>query len=142
MAGVNVASFTTAAFPSQFQFHVSVFLLCMVVLGGMGSLWCGWSAGTLLAWLILEGLATSAGWVKRTRAQVKAGELPFGIYGLILVLMMLFRPVGLIPGGARAGDRERRRSRGGDKSVYHPRSRGSKGEVTMARRALFKTETA
>src|SRR6478672_6098981 len=39
MAGAYVASFNSGAFPSQFQFNISVFLLCMVILGGMGSLW-------------------------------------------------------------------------------------------------------
>src|SRR4029453_2623241 len=39
MAGAYVASFNSGAFPSQFSFNISVFLLCMVILGGMGSIW-------------------------------------------------------------------------------------------------------
>jgi hypothetical protein len=38
-AGAFIASFNAGAFPSQFSFNISVFLLCMVILGGMGSIW-------------------------------------------------------------------------------------------------------
>ena len=39
VAGAYIASFNAVAFPSQFNFNISVFLLCMVILGGMGSIW-------------------------------------------------------------------------------------------------------
>ena len=39
VAGAYIASFNQVANPSQFNFNISVFLLCMVVLGGMGSIW-------------------------------------------------------------------------------------------------------
>ena len=39
VAGAFIASFNAGAFPSQFSFNISVFLLCMVILGGMGSIW-------------------------------------------------------------------------------------------------------
>jgi branched-chain amino acid transport system permease protein len=29
-------TFNSGAFPSQFDFNISIFLLCMVILGGMG----------------------------------------------------------------------------------------------------------
>ena len=39
VAGAYYASFKSAAFPADFYFQFSVFLLCMVILGGMGSVW-------------------------------------------------------------------------------------------------------
>src|SRR5207247_9273411 len=51
IAGAYIATFNSGAFPSQFDFNISVFLLCMVILGGMGSLWGVVVAGTILAWL-------------------------------------------------------------------------------------------
>ena len=39
VAGAYLASFNSARSPSDFYFNISVFLLCMVVLGGMGSVW-------------------------------------------------------------------------------------------------------
>jgi branched-chain amino acid transport system permease protein len=104
MAGAYIASFNSGAFPSQFQFNISVFLLCMVILGGMGSLWGVVVGGTILAWLNVEGLANIGSWLNaHTPLNVEVAKYQFGIYGVIVVLMMLFRPVGLIP--------ERRRKR-------------------------------
>ena len=37
VAGAFYASFKSGAFPADFYFNISVFLLCMVILGGMGS---------------------------------------------------------------------------------------------------------
>jgi branched-chain amino acid transport system permease protein len=107
IAGAYIASFNQGAFPSQFDFNISVFLLCMVILGGMGSLWGVVVAGIILAWLNVEGLANIGAWLNNNIIpEGHAIEVPkysFGIYGTIIVLMMLFRPTGLIP--------ERRRKR-------------------------------
>jgi branched-chain amino acid transport system permease protein len=104
MAGAYVATFNQGAFPSQFDFNISVFLLCMVILGGMGSLWGVVVAGTILAWLNVEGLANIGTWLNNnTPLDIEVPKYEFGIYGVIIVLMMLFRPTGLIP--------ERRRKR-------------------------------
>jgi branched-chain amino acid transport system permease protein len=106
-AGAFIASFNQGAFPSQFDFNISVFLLCMVILGGMGSLWGVVVAGTILAWLNVEGLANIGTWLNENvfpaSHQIDVPKYTFGIYGVIIVLMMLFRPTGLIP--------ERRRKR-------------------------------
>ncbi|HEU5278410.1 MAG TPA: branched-chain amino acid ABC transporter permease [Gaiellaceae bacterium] len=112
MGGAYIASFNSGAFPSQFQFNISVFLLCMVILGGMGSLWGVVVGGTILAWLNVEGLANIGSWTnKHTPLNVEVAKYQFGIYGVIIVLMMLFRPVGLIP--------ERRRKRELEEGTPH-----------------------
>ena len=107
IAGAYVATFNSGAFPSQFDFNISIFLLCMVILGGMGSIWGVVLAGTILAWLNVEGLANIGSWLNAnvfpSSHQIDVPKYEFGIYGVIIVLMMLFRPVGLIP--------ERRRKR-------------------------------
>jgi len=103
IAGAYIASFNSGAFPSQFDFNISVFLLCMVILGGMGSLWGVVVAGIILAWLNVEGLANIGAWLNRDifdplfGIQIDVPKYSFGIYGFIIVLMMLFRPIGLIP---------------------------------------------
>ena len=107
IAGAYVATFNSGAFPTQFDFNISVFLLCMVILGGMGSLWGVVVAGTILAWLNVEGLGNIGSWLNENifpaSHQIDVPKYTFGIYGVIIVLMMLFRPTGLIP--------ERRRKR-------------------------------
>ncbi|HZC14496.1 MAG TPA: branched-chain amino acid ABC transporter permease, partial [Thermoleophilaceae bacterium] len=95
IAGAYYASFKSGAFPSEFYFNISVFLLCMVVLGGMGSIWGVVTAGAILAWLNVEGLANIGTWLKRnTPLDFEVAKYQFGIYGIIIVLMMLFRPTG------------------------------------------------
>jgi branched-chain amino acid transport system permease protein len=107
IAGAYIATFNSGAFPTQFDFNISVFLLCMVILGGMGSLWGVVVAGTILAWLNFDGLGNIGSWINTnllpSSHQIDVPKYSFGIYGVIIVLMMLFRPTGLIP--------ERRRKR-------------------------------
>lgn len=93
VAGAYYASFKGGAFPSDFYFNLSVFILCMVVLGGMGSVWGAIVGGLFLSYLDQEGLA-------KIGTEVGIQDVPkynFGIYGLIIVVVMLFRPTGLIP---------------------------------------------
>jgi branched-chain amino acid transport system permease protein len=98
VAGAFYASFKAGAFPADFFFNISIFLLCMVILGGMGSIWGVLVGGMILGYLNIEGLATIG-----SKLQQEAGidfdptKYQFGIYGLIIVAMMLFRPTGLIP---------------------------------------------
>ena len=115
VAGAFIASFNQGAFPTQFDFNISVFLLCMVILGGMGSLWGVVVAGFILAWLNVEGLANIGSWLNAnvfpSGHQIEVPKYSFGIYGTLIVLMMLFRPTGLIP--------ERRRKREIDEGQGH-----------------------
>jgi branched-chain amino acid transport system permease protein len=114
MAGAFIASFNSVATPSQFNFNISVFLLCMVVLGGMGSIWGVVVAGVILSWLNVEGLANIGTWLNNnvfpSGHHIEVAKYQFGIYGIVIVLMMLFRPIGLIP--------ERRRKRELEEGVH------------------------
>jgi branched-chain amino acid transport system permease protein len=92
IAGAYYAVFKSGAFPTDFFFNISVFILCMVILGGMGSVWGAIVGGLILSYLDQEGLA-------KIGTAVGIEDVPkynFGIYGAIIVLMMLFRPTGLI----------------------------------------------
>jgi branched-chain amino acid transport system permease protein len=125
-AGAFVAAYNQGAFPSQFDFNISVFLLCMVILGGMGSLWGVVVAGTILAWLNVEGLANIGTWLNNNifpaSRQIDVPKYTFGIYGVIIVLMMLFRPTGLIPERRRAREIEEGAGHGPiDDPVYETR---------------------
>ena len=107
IAGAFYASFKGGAFPSEFFFNISVFLLCMVILGGMGSVWGVVVAGAILAYLNQEGLANIGGYINdETPLEFEVTKYTFGIYGAIIVLMMLFRPQGLIPERRRASEIE------------------------------------
>ena len=98
VAGAYYASFKSGAFPSDFYFNISVFLLCMVILGGMGSIWGVLAGGIILSWLNIQGLAVIGDkFNDATDRNFEIAKYQFGIYGTIIVLMMLFRPTGLIP---------------------------------------------
>jgi branched-chain amino acid transport system permease protein len=98
VAGAYYASFKAGAFPADFFFNISVFLLCMVILGGIGSIWGVILGGMILGYLNIEGLATIGSKLQETNIiEFDPTKYQFGIYGLIIVIMMLFRPTGLIP---------------------------------------------
>jgi branched-chain amino acid transport system permease protein len=100
----HVAKLTTAT-PEMFQFPVSVMILVMVVLGGMGSVRGVVLAAFILAflqsvilqeltlWVNALGRAMGSAFLQKVQL-ITSLEL---IFGLILVLMMLFRREGLWP---------------------------------------------
>ncbi|MCW2964289.1 MAG: hypothetical protein JWO17_1541 [Actinomycetia bacterium] len=103
VAGAYYAFFKSATFPGDFFFNISVFILCMVILGGMGNIWGVIVGAGFLAYLDREGLANTGAWIN---SNVHVGhwhpnlDVPLyasGIYGLIILIVMLFRPEGLIP---------------------------------------------
>jgi branched-chain amino acid transport system permease protein len=97
VAGAFYASFKAGAFPADFFFNISIFLLCMVILGGMGSIWGVLVGGMILGYLNIEGLATIGSKIQEAGLEFDPTKYQFGIYGAIIVIMMLFRPTGLIP---------------------------------------------
>ena len=97
VAGAFYASFKGGAFPADFYFNISVFLLCMVILGGMGSVWGVIAGAMILGYLDREGLATIGSKIQDAGLNFDPTKYQFGIYGVIIVSMMLLRPAGLIP---------------------------------------------
>ena len=98
VAGAFYAIYKSGAFPADFYFQFSVFLLCMVILGGMGSVWGVIVGALILSWLDREGLAKIGDYIGDfTGSEIDVPKYAFGIYGAIIVVMMLLRPAGLIP---------------------------------------------
>jgi branched-chain amino acid transport system permease protein len=105
VAGAYFASYKGGAFPDDFFFNISVFILCMVILGGMGNIWGVIFGACFLAYLNQEGLNNVGAWINShfgTHLEVPLYE--FGIYGAMIVIVMLFRPEGLIPSSRRAAE--------------------------------------
>ena len=119
MAGLAGALYatnlTTTAEPNTYDFNYSIMVLCCVIIGGLGSL-----RGALLGAAVLLGfdnvlspLLTQL--VQKTAAGASGNVLltfsnwRWLIFGLVLVLMMRFRPEGLWPSSrVKAELRERR----------------------------------
>lgn len=109
IAGTYYVAKLQTATPDMFGFPVSVMILVMVVLGGLGSVWGvvfgavllqllqSWFLGDLSQWVNQLGTAIGSNWMS-TVDLTQASDLLFGI---ILVLMMLYRREGLIPANRR-----------------------------------------
>ncbi len=105
MTGVFYVAKLQTATPEMFGFPVSVMILVMVVLGGMGSVWGvvlgamvlqllqSWFLQDLTEWIHQFGTFTGLDILQKVDL-VQSIEL---IFGIILVLMMLYRREGLIP---------------------------------------------
>ena len=111
IAGAYYASFKGGTFPGDFYFNISVFILCMVILGGMGNIWGVIVGAAFLSYLNQEGLANIGAWMNANGVSDavfgKDIDVPLytsGIFGVILVLTMLFRPEGLIPSSRRKAE--------------------------------------
>ena len=108
IAGAFYASFKGGTFPEDFFFNISIFILCMVILGGMGNIWGVIAGGLLLSYLDREGLA-NIGALDQQHVRLehrRARSTQFMIFGIILVVVMLFRPQGLIPSARRRAELE------------------------------------
>jgi len=116
-AGVFNASKLVIVSPDQFLFTVSFTVLAMVIIGGMGNIW-GVAVGAFIVYMI------QAVFLKQINTVVEILHLPafdlgplhvdllqinflnyqFLLYGIALVLMMLYRPEGLFPSRARRAE--------------------------------------
>ncbi|MGH2728311.1 MAG: branched-chain amino acid ABC transporter permease, partial [Actinomycetota bacterium] len=93
-AGVIYASRVAFISPSSFQLIISITILAMVVLGGLGSI-----AGALI------GAAVITVFPELLRSLPDSfQESRYMIFGGALVLMMIFRPQGIIPSRRRAAE--------------------------------------
>jgi branched-chain amino acid transport system permease protein len=111
--GAFFAAFVSGAFPSSFDFSVSVIVLCMVILGGLGNV-TGVIVGGLVielsdrlflpqVSLFLQDLAKAnptLEWLQRFDPNLYR----FGLFGLVLVMMMQLRPEGLLPNARRRAE--------------------------------------
>jgi branched-chain amino acid transport system permease protein len=78
--------------PDAFTFLVSIQLLLMVVVGGLGSLH-GAVFGAIFIGLLPQGLAVMRDTLPPSIAQLPGLEP--GIFGLILVLFLIYEPLGI-----------------------------------------------
>jgi branched-chain amino acid transport system permease protein len=101
-AGCLITLQAGATSPNAFNLQVSIFVLCMVILGGMGNVWGVALGGFVLAYVNYQGLfAAGHTFNSVTGANVDISEYSYLIYGMAIVTFMLFRPEGLLPSTRR-----------------------------------------
>jgi branched-chain amino acid transport system permease protein len=97
------ASLSTTADPNAYDFNRSIMVLCAVILGGLGSI-----PGTLLGVALLVGFDTvlapwADAWIQQMNINPSGSSLlsfsgwRLAVFGLALILVMRFRPEGLVP---------------------------------------------
>jgi branched-chain amino acid transport system permease protein len=99
IAGAFLASYQNTVNADQFEFSFSIFVLAMIILGGLGSIW-----GVVLGAVVLSFINTRLipdvldpiprDWFG---LDFDVSEMSFGIFGFLLVIMMVLRPQGLLP---------------------------------------------
>lgn len=104
MAGALWASYLgTSSEPGNYDFQISVIALCIVIVGGMGSI-----SGVLLGSFVMigfnsillvkvTGFLSDRGWISGDNPYLTPGNYKYMAFGLALVLMMRFKPEGLLP---------------------------------------------
>jgi branched-chain amino acid transport system permease protein len=98
ISGAFLGSYLNTVNADQFQFSFSIFVLAMIILGGLGNIW-----GVVLGAVVLSFANTYLIPDVLNELPSKLGlefdltELSFGIFGFLLVIMMVLRPEGLLP---------------------------------------------
>ena len=82
----------------QFEFSFSIFIFAMVVLGGAGSI-SGVVVGAIILSVLNNYLLPDVLFdlPSKVGLEFDLAAISSGIYGVILVLVMLLRPQGLVP---------------------------------------------
>ena len=106
VSGAFFASYLGVVNPHQFQFSFSIFILAMIVLGGLGSI-PGVVVGAVLLSVVNNYLLPDVLFdlPREVGLAFDLSEISAGIYGAILVVVMLVRPQGLVPAGRRSVQR-------------------------------------
>jgi len=103
LAGGMFAAIQAFISPESFILVESVMVVSMVVLGGMGNIW-----GVILGALLLSFTPEILRWTVEPvqhalfgRSLIEPEVIRMLLFGLALVLIMLFRPAGLLPSSVR-----------------------------------------
>ena len=121
MAGAYLGTYLNVVNADQFKFSFSIFVLAMIILGGLGSIWGVLVGAIALSFInnrlipdVLNDVPSKVG------LDFDLSELSFGIFGFLLVIMMIMRPEGLLP--ERRRQIELTEGVGGDESLYEARA--------------------
>jgi branched-chain amino acid transport system permease protein len=103
ISGAFLGSYNASVNADQFKFGFSIFILAMIILGGLGSIWGVAFGAILLSFInnyfipeVFNSVPHSLG------LDFDLTVLNFGIFGFLILLVMVLRPQGLFPERRRA----------------------------------------
>jgi branched-chain amino acid transport system permease protein len=97
-AGAFLGAYLNTVNADSFQFSFSILVLAMVILGGLGSIWgvvLGALALSYINFYLIPDTFRNLPHVFGLKFDLT--DVSFGIFGFLLVVMMLVRPEGLLP---------------------------------------------
>jgi branched-chain amino acid transport system permease protein len=97
VSGAFLASYLRTVNPDQFTFSFSIFILAMVVLGGLGSIWgavVGAITLTAINYYLLPTVLHDV--PSKVGLDFDLSAISSGIYGFLLMIIVLLRPQGLL----------------------------------------------
>jgi branched-chain amino acid transport system permease protein len=98
MSGAFLGALYTSVNAGQFAFSFSIFVLAMIIVGGLGSIWGAVVGALSLSYINYYLIPDVLNEVpKAFGLNFNLTQLSFGIYGFLLVLVMVLRPQGLLP---------------------------------------------
>ena len=100
-AGVFLGTYNNTVNVDQFEFGFSVFILAMVIVGGMGNIWGVILGAVALSMFNRYGLQQLNGVPDKFGLDFDVTSINFGIFGFFLLAMMVLRPEGFIPSSRR-----------------------------------------
>jgi branched-chain amino acid transport system permease protein len=104
-AGCFYGVYQGGAIPDNFKLYISTLVLAMVILGGMGNVWGVCLGAAVLSYLNQQGLGAIGNQINSTfGTNIEITKYEAGLFGLLIVLMMLFRPQGLLPSARRKAE--------------------------------------
>jgi branched-chain amino acid transport system permease protein len=109
VSGAFFASYLSIVNTDQFEFSFSIFIFSMIVIGGLGSI-PGAVIGAIVlstvnSYLLPDVLHTLP---SEIGLDFDFSQISSGVYGAIIVLVMLLRPEGLVPARSHCGPSRRR----------------------------------
>jgi branched-chain amino acid transport system permease protein len=110
LAGAIFATKLESIYPHSFNFLISINVLSLIIIGGMGSI-----PGVIVGALALVGLP---------ELLREFAEFRYLFYGIALVVMMLTRPEGLVPEARRRLELEEFREEAAEKAPIVNESAG------------------
>jgi branched-chain amino acid transport system permease protein len=120
-AGAFLGSYNNAINSNQFQFSFSILVLSMIILGGLGGIWGAVVGGLALTFIDrkLPDLIDPLDIPGKLGLNLSIADLKIGIFGFLLVIMMVLRPQGLLP--ERRRKLELTEGIGTDEAMYEAR---------------------
>jgi branched-chain amino acid transport system permease protein len=97
MSGAFLGSYFNSVNANQFQFGFSIFILAMIILGGLGSIWGCMLGAVALSFINTYVIPRMNDLPEVVGLEFDFTQLSFGIFGFLIVLMMVLRPQGLLP---------------------------------------------